>query len=264
MNSEIPAYVQQVLSAGSTWAMQNGMNVVYALLVFFVGRWVVSAFGRLLRRALERIPMDRTLAEFVSTVAYACLLAAVVVASLDQLGVDVISFVAILGAAGLAVGLALKDSLSNFAAGVMLILMKFFDRGDTVTVAGVSGVVESVRIFNTTLVTRDNSLVIVPNSTALRGTIVNSAAHGKRCLELPLSLPADGDYRAARTLLLAVAEAEPSVLDEPAPEVVIDDIAGGVRLLARLWVVPEDFDRVRWRLNERIKTALDEEGIVNK
>ncbi|WP_172677152.1 mechanosensitive ion channel family protein [Salidesulfovibrio brasiliensis] len=264
MDTGSSVFLQQVFSAGTQWLTQNGLNIIYALVIFIFGRWVAALLGRGLRRALQRIPMDRTLAEFVSTVAYAGLLAAVVVAALGQLGVDVVSFVAILGAAGLAVGLALKDSLSNFAAGVMLILMKFFDRGDTVTVAGVTGVVESVRVFNTTLVTRDNSLVIVPNATALSGTIVNTAAHGRRCLELPLALPADGDYREARRLLLAVADAEDSVLDEPAPEVVMDDIAGGVKLLARLWVLPEDYDRARWKLNERIKTALDEQGLAIK
>jgi small conductance mechanosensitive channel len=202
------------------WAMK----LVLALVIFVVGRWVAKAITKALRKAMQRTEMDETLEDFLGNIAYATLLVAVILASVDTLGVNITSMLAIVGAAGLAVGLALKDSLGNFAAGVMLIIFRPFTKGDFVDVAGTSGTVDEVRIFNTILTTPDNKQITLPNALITADAITNYSAMDKRRVDLVIGVGYDDDLKVARDVLLRVCNDHPKVLSEPAPAVWVSEL----------------------------------------
>ena len=166
------------------YATEYGLRIVIALVIFIVGRWVAQYVTRIVRTLMVKAKVDETLRPFLRNLLYYMMLAMVVIASLSQAGINVTSFLAVLGAAGLAVGLALKDSLSNFAAGVIMIMLRFFKRGDYITAAGESGTVTAINIFNTVLTTPDNKVISIPNAAVLGGTITNVTANATRRVDL--------------------------------------------------------------------------------
>lgn len=183
-----------------------GINLVTALLVFIVGRLVISVIMALFKRVLGRTRMDQMLVDFLASILSALLLLFVIVASLDQLGVDTSSLIAIVGAAGLAIGLSLQDSLKNFAAGVMLIVFRPFRAGDFVEAAGVSGIVENITVFNTVMRTGDNREVIVPNGAIYSGVITNYSKRATRRVDLVFGIGYESDLREAKRILLEIVE----------------------------------------------------------
>lgn len=239
-----------------------GTNILFALIILIVGvlvsKWVVSLVGK----ALGKSRLDSMLIGFLKNILRWVLLLFVFVAALDQLGVDTTSFIAVLGAAGLAVGLALKDSLQNFSSGVMLIIFRPFKAGDYVEAGGTAGVVEEVRIFSTQMRTPDNRAVIVPNGEIYSGVITNVTAKPERRIDLVVGIGYDDDLREAKRILESIVTADERVLEDPAPLVAVSELgASSVDLLVRPWTKTSDYFATKCDLTEKIKLALDEAGI---
>lgn len=240
------------------WATQ----IITAVIIFIVGRWVAKWLTGLVARIMTRSKLDVMLVKFLSSLLYSLLVAVVVLAALEQLGVNTTSALAILGAAGLAVGLALQDSLSNFAAGVMLIIFRPFKTGDFVEVAGNSGTVEEVRIFNTVLKTGDNREITVPNGNIYDGTIINYSARSTRRIDLVFGIGYEDDIKKAKDMFAQIMSEDERILKDPAPAVMVAELAdSSVNFNVRPWVNSKDYWAVRSDLLENVKIRFDEEGI---
>ncbi|RRJ85488.1 mechanosensitive ion channel family protein [Aestuariirhabdus litorea] len=240
-----------------------GINIGMALLVFVGGRLLARLVISLISKGLSKTQMDDTLIHFVLSILSVLLTLLVVVAALDQLGVDTTSLVALVGAAGLAVGLALKDSLQNFASGVMLVIFRPFVAGDFIEAGGVSGVVERVTIFSTFMKTPDNRQVIVPNGSIFAGTITNYSAKPTRRVDMVFGISYEDDLLKAKEIMVRVLESDERVLKEPAAVVAVTELAdSSVNFNVRPWVNTADYWAVRSDLIERIKLEFDREGIT--
>lgn len=245
------------LHQAAPWAYR----MLAALLVLLAGLWLARLVTGGARRLLLR-RIDAAVASFLARLINIALVLVVVIATLDQLGVQTTSLVAILGAAGLAVGLALKDSLGNFAAGVMLIMFRPFRANDYVEAAGVAGTVREVRIFATVLVTPDNRVITVPNGAIINGNIINYSAEPIRRLDLQVQVAYGSDLARVRAILLDILREDARVLGEPAPTVAVNELEeNGVVVLVRPWVAGADYWPLRWSLLERIHQRFGEEGI---
>jgi small conductance mechanosensitive channel len=241
------------------WAIK----IVVALAIFVIGKMVARAITRFSKALMRKSRLEEMLINFLGGILYALLLSAVALAAIDQLGVNITSLLAILGAAGLAVGLALKDSLSNFASGVMIIIFRPFKIGDWVTVSGTSGTVDEIGLFCTLLHTGDNQRIIIPNSAVFGSTIVNTSALPTRRIDLVIGISYDDNIGTARDIILDVISQEERVLEEPAPVVAVSELAdSSVNLVVRPWVNSADYWPTRWDLTEKIKTSLDAGGIT--
>jgi small-conductance mechanosensitive channel len=221
------------LQFGMNW----GLRLAVALALVLFGLWFARVLSRIIARALERGGADAILRDFLRNLSYAIVLVVVLIMALGTAGVQTTSLLAVLGAAGLAIGLALKDSLANIASGVLLIVLRPFHGGDSVKVGGIEGVVEQVRIFHTVLRTAQNHAVILPNSQITNEAIVNFTAKGMRRIDLPVGISYDASVPSARDALLAVAAANDKVLSAPAAEVAAIGFGeGGINLVLRAWV----------------------------
>lgn len=257
-----PETIQVLLEEAITFLSIYGLNIIIAIFIFIFGRMIAKRLAKLTHTLMCKANMDETLRPFLRNIIYYVLLAAVIIAAIGQVGINVTSFLAVLGAAGLAVGLALKDSLSNFAAGVMLIMLGFFKRGDYITAAGQSGTVTTINIFNTILTTPDNKAVIVPNSAILSGTIVNVSANDTRRVDLVMGIGYDDDLLKAKQVLERIISEEPRVLKDPAPQIHVSELAdSSVNFIVRPWVKSEDYWGVFYALTEKVKLVFDQEGI---
>ena len=237
-------------------------RLLAALVIFLIGRWVAKALRSWFGRAAAGAEMDETLSRFLSSLIYIVLMVFVVLTALSALGVNTTNFLAILGAAGLAVGLALKDSLSNFAAGVMLVLFRPFKSGDFIEAAGISGSVQSIRIFNTVLKTPDNRVITVPNSLIYADTITNYSAEDTRRIDLVIGIGYDDDIARARALIQGVLSQDDRILEDPPPAMLLTELGeSSVDIAVRPWVKSSDYWAVRSDLLERIKRALEQAGL---
>ncbi|MBN3563084.1 mechanosensitive ion channel family protein [Aliamphritea spongicola] len=250
------------LSFFDMYVMPWIINIALAAAIFIVGRMVVKALGSLLEKVLRKSRMDDILINFVTSIANILMLLVVVVASLDQLGVDTTSMIALVGAAGLAVGLALQGSLQNFAAGVMLIVFRPFKEGDFVEVAGVSGIVEQITIFNTVMRTADNKEVIVPNGNIYSGVITNYSARDTRRVDMVFGIGYDDDLKKAKAVLEDIINSDSRVLKDPAPVIAVSELAdSSVNFVVRPWVNSADYWNVLFETTEAVKLRFDAEGI---
>ncbi len=250
--------VNHWIELATPWAMR----IVFALVIFIVGRWVAKLLTRLLERFLERGGLEDIVVNALGKMAYVALLVAVVLAALAQLGVNTASALAVFGAAGLAVGLALKDSLGNFASGVMLIAFRPFSTGHYVEVAGTAGTVQEVSLFTTVLLTPDNRRVIIPNSLVSNDTIINYSAEKTRRCDVTFGIGYDDDIRKAVELINSAMASDDRILKNPEAAVVVTELAdSSVNLAARPWVASGDYWPVRADLLERVKKAFDDNGI---
>lgn len=239
------------------WAIKIGL----AALIFVVGRWAAKLATNNIDRMMKKAGVDATLTHFLHNVIYAALLIAVIIAAVDQLGIETTSFLAILGAAGLAVGLALQSSLSNFSSGIMLILFRPFKVGDFVEAGGTTGTVEQINVFNTVMTTGDNREIIVPNAQVFGGTITNFSAKATRRIDLVIGIGYDDNIAKARQIIEDILSADQRILKEPAPVILVMDLgASSVDLAVRPWVRKEDYSATRGDLLEHIKTGLEEGG----
>jgi small conductance mechanosensitive channel len=238
-----------------------GIKLVLALFTYLVGKWIVNKIAAVVRNLMTRANVDPTLVNFLGNIVYAILLAAVVLAALDILGIPVTSLLAVLGAAGLAVGLALKDSLGNFAAGVMLVLFRPFAKGDFVEVAGVSGTVAEVRIFSTILTTPDNKQIVIPNGQVSADTITNYSAHDQRRVDLVFGIGYDDDLQVVRGVLEKICAEHPLILDDPAPKIFVMNLGeSSVDFAVRPWAKTADYWTVYSDLLEQGKIQLEAAG----
>jgi len=237
-------------------------RIIGALAIFIIGRWAVGKITQLLGNWLEKSQVDPTLVKFLRNALQVLLLILVIVAALGTLGINTTSFAAILGAAGLAVGLALQQNMSNIGSGVVLLFLKPFKVGDFVEAGGNSGIVEEIGIITTTLKTPDNVRIFVPNSSITSGTIKNYSAEPIRRIDLVVGISYDDDIKKAKEILLKILEEDERILKEPAPSVFVAELAdSSINLAVRPWVKKEDYWPVRGDLLERIKERFDEEGI---
>ncbi len=241
------------------WAL----NIAFALAIFFVGRWIAKRLVNLCGRLMRRAKLDEMLINFVSSIISVLLLLFIIVAALGQLGVDTTSLIALVGAAGLAVGLALQDSLKNFAAGVLLIIFRPFREGDFVEVAGIAGICEHISIFNTVMRTGDNREVIIPNGAIYSGVITNYSARDTRRVDMVFGISYDDDLRKAKEILMDIVKSDERVLADPAPVVVVAALAdSSVNFNVRPWVKTADYWGVYWDVTEQVKLRFDEAGIT--
>jgi small conductance mechanosensitive channel len=242
--------------------LQWSGRIVAALLVFLIGRWVALALTNWVAGAMAKTQVDQTLIRFLRSLLYMTLLVVVVLTAIGALGVPTTNFLAILGAAGLAIGLALKDSLSNFSSGVMLVFFRPFRVGDFVQAGDVSGTVDGIGIFNTVIKTGDNRVVTVPNSLIYAQPITNFSAEPTRRIDLVIGISYDDDIALAKSLIGDVLDAHGGVLADPPRVIFTLDLAeSSVNLAVRGWVATPDYWVVRGDLLERIKAALEARGL---
>ena len=253
--------VEGWLSTAREMAVTYGARAVGAALVLFAGWWLAGRVRAATRDALNKSRVDDALVPFLSSVAHVGALALVVVTVLGLFGIPTASVVAVLGAAGLAVGLAFQGTLSNFAAGIMLLIFRPFDVGDFVEVAGVTGNVEGIRVFTTELSTNDNVQVTVPNSQVFGTELKNYTAHDTRRIDLTVGVGYGDDLEAAERAIRDVLEAEDRLLDEPAPQVAVDSLGdSSVNFIVRPWVRTEDYWPVRRDLVRALKEQVEAAG----
>ncbi len=240
------------------WAV----NIAMAAAIFFIGRHIAKFLISWIKRLLLKSKMDDILVRFICSIANGALLLFIIIAALEQLGVDTTSMIAVLGAAGLAIGLALQSSLQNFAAGVMLIVFRPFKAGDFIEAGGTAGVVEKITIFTTVMKTGDNREVIVPNGSIFGGTITNNSARPTRRIDMVFGIGYDDDIKKARDVMLQIIDEDERILKDPAPLVAVAELgASSVNFNVRPWVNSPDYWAVRYDLTEKIKLAFDENGI---
>jgi len=244
------------------WSASYGFKVLGALAILIIGRFAVSLLTRIIRRLLERSKTEATLIKFITSLTKIALLTFVIIAALGTLGVQTASFVAIIGAAGLAIGFALQGSLANFASGVMIVIFRPFKVGDYIEAGGVSGSVAAVHIFNTTLNTPDNKKVIIPNSKITGDNIVNYSANEIRRVDLVFGIGYSDNIKKAKTIMERILTDDQRVLKDPAPTVAVLELAdSSVNLAVRPWVKTVDYWNVYFDITEKVKLAFDEQGV---
>jgi small conductance mechanosensitive channel len=255
--------MEEITEQFKVWVSFYGLKLIGAVLTFVVGRWMAGMFRSVVAKVMEKRQVDPTISGFVTNITFMVTMALVVVASLQKLGVATTSFVAVIGAMGLAIGLAFQKSLSNFAAGFLLVLFRPFKVGDFIEAGGTAGIVEKIEVFTTTFKTPDNRTVIVPNSSIAGGNITNASARPTRRMEFIIGISYGDDLRKAKQVLLDAISVDERVLKDPAPAVFVTELGdSSVNLTARAWVASGDFWATKCDLTERIKLTFDEQDLT--
>lgn len=250
------------LEAAQQFGVQYGLLIVKALAIFIIGKIVAGMLKKIADRMMARSGMDDMLRKFLRNMLYAILLTFVIIASIGALGIQTASLVAVIGAAGLAIGLALQGSLSNFAAGVLMIIFRPYKLGDLVKVAGTDGFVEEVEVFTTVLRTPDKVKIIIPNGQIMSDQIFNYTESEKRRMEVSVGIGYGDDIDKAREVLIKAVNESEYVLADPAPEISVSELGdSSVNLAVRPWVLSETYAPASHELNERVKKALDAAGL---
>jgi len=251
--------IQQLIE---TYVLPWSINIVMALAIFLLGKFAVKMLTRLARKLMVKAKVDNILVNFIASIINAVLLLFVVIAALDQLGVETTSLIALIGAAGLAVGLALQGTLQNLASGVMLIIFRPFNDGDFVEAAGVSGIVEEIGIFTTTMRTGDNREIIIPNGEIFGGTITNYSKRSTRRVDMVFGIGYDDDIKKAKEIIGRILDEDDRVLQDPAPTVAVSELAdSSVNFNVRPWCKTGEYWNVYADTHEKVKLAFDAEGI---
>lgn len=250
------------LTNNSDLLVQYGVNIISALLILFIGNIVVKAVANSVAKVLKKKNMDKAVVEFIHGLVRYMLFVIVLIAALGRVGVQTASVVAVIGAAGLAVGLALQGSLSNFAAGVLIVAFRPFKSGDYVEIGGVAGSVESIQIFQTVLTTPDNKMVVVPNGSVIGSPITNYSRHDTRRVDLVIGVSYSANLQQTKELLTKICESDERILKEPGVQVGVHTLAdSSVNFVVRPWVKTADYWNVYFDLMQAIKEGLDKEGI---
>jgi small conductance mechanosensitive channel len=259
--------MEQITNINGSEFMQTmlipwAIKIAVALAIFVIGRWIAKWLTSVMRKVMTRSGMDGMLIDFFGNIVYTVLLLAVVMAALDHVGIQTTSLLAVFGAAGLAIGLALKDSLGNFSSGVMLILFRPFKVGDFIEAGGVSGVVEQVRMFATVMRTGDNREIIVPNSQIYGGTITNYSARETRRIDLVFGIGYTDDIAKTKQIIEDIMRQDERILADPAPSIALGELGdNSVNFNVRPWVKSADYWPVRADMLEKVKLAFDANGI---
>ncbi len=262
MRCKKEAALDAIITRLQVFTAEYGMRIVGAVLILFIGRLVAKLVQKSLKAIMERSKVDSALISFVGSLSYIGLMTFVIIAALGKLNIQTASFIAVLGAAGLAIGLALQGSLANFASGVLILVFKPFRVGDMVEGGGTAGIVEEIEIFTTQLKTPDNKKVIVPNSQMTGGNIVNYSAKDTRRVDMVFGVSYGDDLDKVRKAINDVLSADERVLADPAPRVGIVELAdSSVNFVVRPWVKTTDYWDVYFAMHEAMKKRFDAEGI---
>ena len=238
-----------------------GVKFATALVILVIGRWISKAILAFITRTMNKRDVDPLLTDFVTRILSIALLLVVVLTAVAYIGIDITPLMVLLGGSALAIGLALQSSLSNFASGMMLVAFRPFTKGHYVEAGGVGGTITKVSMFNTEMVTPDNRHIIVPNSAITSSTITNYSAHNTRRIDMVIGVHYDDDLKVARDTIAKVLDDHPKVLTDPAPAILVLDLAdSSVNIAARPWVEAADYWVVRSELLEEIKVALEAAG----
>lgn len=241
---------------------QYGLKVLAAIIIFIVGKWATKKISIFSKNMMLKAKIDHTLAEFAESIVYFLLLVMVVLASLNAIGVNTTSFLAVFGAASLAVGLALKDSLSNIGAAVIIIIFRPFKMGDFIEAGGASGTVKDINLFSTIIEPIDKSIIIVPNSAIISGNITNFSQRQMRRVDHVFGIGYDDDLKLAKETLMEIIKADERVLEDPAPLVAVNELAdSSVNFVFRAWTSTDDYWDVYFDMLEKVKLTFDEKGI---
>jgi small conductance mechanosensitive channel len=251
--------IQQLIE---TYVLPWGINIVMAIAIFLVGKFVVGVLVRITKKIMAKGGVDNILINFVASIISTILLLFVVIAALDQLGVETTSLIALIGAAGLAIGLALQGTLQNLASGVMLIIFRPFNDGDFVEAAGVSGVVETIGIFTTTMRSGDNREIIIPNGEIFGGTITNYSKRSTRRVDMVFGIGYDDDLKKAKEIISRILAEDERILKNPEPLVAVAELAdSSVNFNVRPWCATAEYWNVYFDTHEKVKLTFDAEGI---
>ena len=246
-----------------SYLLTYGLNLIAAIAIFIIGKWLSRLISRIIEKLMLKANIEKSLASFVKNISYALLLVFVAIAALNKIGVQTTSFVAIIGAAGLAIGLALQGSLANFAAGVMLIIFKPFKVGDFISAAGTMGTVVEIQIFNTILDHFDNRRIVIPNSKITGDNITNFSSIDKRRVDLVFGISYNDDIKKAKDVLLNIVKSDKRVLENPAPAVAVSELGNSsVNIVCRPYVKPSDYWAVYFDTLEKGKIELEKNGIT--
>lgn len=242
---------------------EYGMNLIGAILIFYFGKMIAKSLSRLSERVMTKYEVDEMLTSVIKNTVYYALLIVIIIAALGQLGIETTSFMAILGAAGLAIGLALKDTLSNIGAAVVILIFRPFKVGDYINAGGAEGTVESMNLFTTTISPVDNRTIIVPNSAITGGNIINFSNKPLRRVDHTIGIGYDDDIKKAKEVLYSVLNNNQYTVIDPAPLVAVSELAdSSVNFTVRVWVKSPDYWNAYFEVIEQIKLALDENGIT--
>ena len=255
----IEAIKEFIATKGTAFAL----DLLAAILIFVIGRWLAKWISIIIGRVMTKARVELILVSFVQHLSYFGLLAFVIIAALDRIGIKLTAAIAVLGAAALAVAFALQGSLSNFAAGILMVIFKPFKVGDFVTVAGVQGTVQEIQILNTVLNSADNVRIIVPNAQVTGGTISNFTANATRRIDLTIGVSYDDDLKKAKQVIEGVLVADARILKKPAPTVAVSELGdSSVNFVVRPWVKPADYWDVYFDVTEKLKVALETNGLT--
>lgn len=256
------AQAETWLTNNSDLFIQYGVNIISAIIILFIGNMIVKAVANSVAKVLESKQMDKAVVQFIHGLVRYLLFVIVLIAALGRLGVQTASVVAVIGAAGLAIGLALQGSLSNFAAGVLIVAFRPFKSGDYVEVGGVAGSVEAIQIFQTVLKTPDNKMVVVPNSSVIGGPITNYSRHETRRVDMVIGVSYKSDLKKTKQVLRETLEKDPRILKDPDITIGVQTLAdSSVNFVVRPWVKTSDYWPVYFDNMQAIKEALDANGI---
>ena len=238
------------------------MNIIMALLIFIIGKYVAKTATNIIKKMLVKSKVNETLEIFLGNVIYGLLLIVVVLTALSKLGIETTSFIAVLGAIGLAVGLAFQSTLSNISAGVMIVIFRPFSIGDFIEAGGVTGIVEELNLFNTVFKTPDNKVIIVANSNIIGGNIINYSLKETRRVDFVFGIGYDDDLKLAKETLQNIVDKDSRVLQDPLPFIAVGELAdSSVNFTVRLWVKSENYWDVHFDTIEKVKLTFDKKGI---
>ncbi|QLB13675.1 small conductance mechanosensitive channel [Bisgaardia hudsonensis] len=244
------------------WVIPYGTKIILAIIIFMVGKYLARVVSRLVGRAILVSTKDEMLQSFVTSIAYFLFLLVIIIASLSQLGINTSSLVALIGAAGLAVGLALQNSLQNFAAGVMILIFKPFNKGDFIEAGNISGTVTQMGLIVLELRTADNKTILVPNSSVFNNSITNYSSNETRRIDFIFDISYEADIEKAKIVIHQILENDPRVLADPQPLVVVGALAASsVQLFVRPWVQTTNYWAVHFDITEKVKIEFDKVGI---
>ena len=239
-----------------------GLNLLFAIIILIVGAWVSKMVKKTVSSVLGRKNLDPIVVGFVANLAYIVVMVAVVLAALDRVNVKTTSLVAIIGAAGLAIGLALQGALANFAAGFLMVIFRPFKKGDYIEAGGTAGIVDEIQVFTSVLNTPDNRRVIVPNSKIMGDNIINYSAKDSRRLDLIFGVSYADDIAKVKKVLERVVAEDPRVLKEPAAQILVGELAdSSVNFIMRVWIKSSDYWPFKFETTEKVKITFDKEGI---
>jgi small conductance mechanosensitive channel len=252
--------IQQFLA---TKGIDFALDLLAAILIFIIGRWLSGLISRIIAQVMTKAKIERLLVTFVQHMTYFALLAFVIIAALDRIGIKLTALIAMIGAAALAVAFALQGSLSNFAAGILMVIFKPFKVGDFVAIAGVQGTVQEIQVLTTVINSLDNVRIIIPNAQVTAGTIQNFTANDTRRIDLVIGVSYDDDLKKAKQVIENVLNADARILKNPVPMVAVSELGdSSVNLVVRPWVKPADYWDVYFDITEKLKLAIESNGLT--